>query len=78
MRRPAPFKAGDHARVLHSCTTHGTGLGTFPIQRVTPLNDGTYRLHLTRCDGSPMEVTVDKRGHDVNDYVSIVKREVSA
>ena len=42
--------------VLHTCSTHGPEVGTFTVERVERLTDGTHRYVMHRCDGSAMEV----------------------
>lgn len=57
---------GDRFQVLHTCSDHlGGCVATFAAEDVTRLSDGhTYRVRSTRCDGSPIEFTVDAVGRD--------------
>jgi len=56
----APYAPGDTIRVLHTCAGHKAARGTFTVERVKALTDGTFRVTTTRCDGTQMDVEVDR------------------
>ena len=69
----APYTTGDRVSVLHSCQGQGTVLATLTVNRVVPLNTrGSWRLEMTRGDGTPLHVVVDASGRDRNGYVERV------
>ena len=74
-KQAAPYTAGDRARILHTCSDHGTCVAALPVERVTSQNHyrWAWRIRATRCDGSPVEVVVDKTGHDAHGYVEPVR-----
>ena len=63
----APYAPGDTIRVLHTCAGHGPEYGTFTVERVRALTSGRYRVTTTRCDGTQMDVEVDRLGVDLTD-----------
>lgn len=69
----APYRPGDRVRVLHDCAIHGTEARVVRVTDVVPLTPGgwgaRWRLRGTRCDGTPLEVTVDATGNDEHGYV---------
>ena len=71
MTTSAPYKVGDPITVMHSCVDH-FALTAFPVQKVTPMDADErgprWRIHVTRCDGSPMEMTVRRNGIDIHGY----------
>lgn len=64
MRGP---QIGDKFSLLHSCA-NGTCLAEVTAELVTKLSSG-YRITASRCDGRPVEFTVDGSGHDRHGYV---------
>jgi len=69
-RARAPYVAGDWVMVLRDETDRGTIWGALKVGRVTALSDGrTWRLELTRWDGSGLAVTVGRDGRDAHGYV---------
>jgi hypothetical protein len=62
--RPAPFGPGDWITVEHH-EDGGLCTEAHRVDRVVKLNSGNeWRVEVTRNDGTPMHVIVDRYGHE--------------
>ena len=81
--RQVPYRPGDRIHILHTCHGHDADVRPVLVRALTRLTgDGPaarWRVTATRCDGSDLEVVVDRDGRDEDGGItgaSRVRQEV--